>query len=92
MVMPGPGEVLLIDYDPNLPPAPPTPNIEPEEIYSQENFDKTSQQENAPSIQPYLVTLQFRCSSVGPTNAVITCLNGDAEELLNIGAELIVER
>lgn len=98
MVIPGPGEIQLIGYDPNQPPAPAASNNPPETNYARDpqhngepdNFDETSQQEDTPPIRPYLVTLQFRCNSIGPTNAVITCLNGDAEELINIGAELIV--
>ena len=94
MVIPGPGEIQLIGYDPNQPTAPAASNIQNVDSapINYDTLQEVSQQteEDISTHKPYIVTLQFRVVSVGPTNAVITCLNGDAEELINIGAELIV--
>ena len=88
MVLPGPGEVQLIGYDPNLPPA---SGKEPIEMYeeAQDQLDQTYQQnEDGEPEYMYMVTINIQLRAKSPIHAQISAMNGEHEPV-HMSAERI---
>lgn len=95
MVAPGPGEVQLIGYDPNQPPAPNERHeipIDDSPITDEELNIPISTEEmntNGLSINSYLVTLTFVVKATDPVRAQISA--GDQGPPMSSSAQLVDE-
>lgn len=88
MVTPGPGEIQLIDYDPNL--ASQTPDDEfgsPQE----DPIINTQPNNPEPTLNTYIVTFQVRVQATNPLHAQLRA-DQEGGELINASAEMIDEQ
>jgi len=99
MVVPGPGEVQLLGYNPDLPPAPPElSSINEEAEQDLRNSPVTNEELNIPvtesdpnglTVNSYLVTLTFVVKAIDPVRAQISA--GDQGPPMSSSAQLVDE-